>query len=328
MHGVLKSWAVPKGIPLAKNERRLAMATEDHPLEYIDFEGVIPEGEYGGGTVMIWDTGTYELVDGNYYKGHLHIYLSGSKLKGDWVLIKDKDKERNWYLIKVEDSMKPLSAKKENASAVSGRTMEQIANDRDRHWHSNRLPAELVGLPDAKIEFIEPMRAKVVSKLPQGDEWRYEIKLDGLRALAVKDTKVSLRSEDNKDLHFPKLAEALATLPDDSILDGVIVALDKDGRPSTDLLKKGRARRYYYATDVLALRGKSLLGLPFSERRSLLERLDLKDPVRISATFDADPAELAAAAKKQKIGALIAKRADSVYEPGGRSGAWLEVSLS
>ena len=137
--GVFKSWAVARGPSLDPADKRLAVEVEDHPLDYGDFEGTIPKGEYGGGTVMIWDTGTYELVEGNDYKGFLHIHLSGAKLKGDWVLIKDKDKERNWYLMKVEDSMKPLSAKNENASAVSGRTMEQIARDRDRNWHSNRV---------------------------------------------------------------------------------------------------------------------------------------------------------------------------------------------
>src|SRR2546426_5331652 len=110
MDGVLKSWAVPKGPPYAVNEKRLAMATEDHPLEYLDFEGTIPKGQYGGGTVMVWDIGTYELMDGNYYKGKLHLFLQGKKLKGEWVLVKARDGDKNWYLIKAGSAMKPLSA--------------------------------------------------------------------------------------------------------------------------------------------------------------------------------------------------------------------------
>src|SRR5687767_7112329 len=110
MAGTLKSWAVPKGPPYERNERRLAMATEDHPMAYAEFEGVIPKGEYGGGTVMVWDIGTYELIDGDYWKGKLHFYLRGKKLDGEWILVKGqdrggKDKDNVWYMIKGGDSM-------------------------------------------------------------------------------------------------------------------------------------------------------------------------------------------------------------------------------
>ncbi len=143
MHGVLKSWAVPKGVPLEAEERRLAMATEDHPLAYLEFEGVIPEGEYGGGTVMVWDIGTYELIEGNYYKGNLRFFLDGKKLKGEWELIRDRKSAggKNWFLVKMGASIRPLSAKRANSSALSGRTMEKIASDRSAQWHSNRTSA-------------------------------------------------------------------------------------------------------------------------------------------------------------------------------------------
>jgi bifunctional non-homologous end joining protein LigD len=144
MHKVLKSWAIPKGVPYEKGERRLAMATEDHPIEYLDFEGIIPEGQYGGGTVMVWDIGTYELVEGSYYKGDLQLHLQGKKLKGDWHLTKDQS-GRKWFLIKTGTSLKPPGAKRENASALTGRTMEQIAQDRDAQWQSNRAAAPDVG---------------------------------------------------------------------------------------------------------------------------------------------------------------------------------------
>src|SRR5436305_4805696 len=107
MHGALKSWAVPKGVPYRLDEKRLAMATEDHPLDYLEFEGTIPEGQYGGGTVMVWDIGTYEIIEGNYYKGSLRIFLQGRKLKGEWVLTKDREKGGNtWFLAKAGAAMK------------------------------------------------------------------------------------------------------------------------------------------------------------------------------------------------------------------------------
>jgi bifunctional non-homologous end joining protein LigD len=121
------------------DEKRLAMATDDHPLEYLDFEGIIPKGQYGGGTVMVWDTGTYEIIDGNYYKGNLHLFLEGRKLKGEWMLVRDAGAgERKWQILKTGTPLKPR--KKENVSAMSGRTMEQIADANDAEWHSNRTP--------------------------------------------------------------------------------------------------------------------------------------------------------------------------------------------
>ena len=133
MDGTLKSWAVPKGPPYDLNERRLAMATEDHPMEYAKFEGLIPRGEYGGGTVMVWDIGTYELMDGNYWQGKLHVFLNGKKLKGEWILVKshNRDEKGNaWFFIKGGQGMERLSQKKEDSSALTGRSMEKIAAGR------------------------------------------------------------------------------------------------------------------------------------------------------------------------------------------------------
>jgi len=141
MNGTLKSWAVPKGPPYDLNERRLAMAVEDHPMTYAKFEGVIPKGEYGGGTVMVWDIGTYELIDGNYWKGKLHFHLNGKKLKGEWILVKGRDengKDNTWYLIKGGEPMARPSDRKENSSALTGRSLEKIAAAADAVWHSNR----------------------------------------------------------------------------------------------------------------------------------------------------------------------------------------------
>src|SRR5206468_971425 len=174
--GALKSWAVPKGVPTEAGVRRLASSTEDHPIDYLEFEGVIPPGQYGGGTVMVWDIGTYEVIEGNYWKGNLHISLKGKKLKGEWSLSRDR---------------------------VKG-TTAQIAAARDATWHSNRTSVpgvNLDALPASDMKFVEPMLAKPISELPEGPNWQYEIKWDGYRALAIKDgSEAALVSRRNNSL--------------------------------------------------------------------------------------------------------------------------------
>ena len=151
MHDVLKSWAVPKGIPLKKGERHSAFQTEDHPLDYLEFEGIIPPGEYGGGTVMVWDIGTYQLISGNYYAGHLTIFLTGAKLKGEWTLqrleTKDNDPDKQvWLLIKTGTAAKTVSASRLERSALSGRDMEEISSQADAVWKDHRAKKNLKGL--------------------------------------------------------------------------------------------------------------------------------------------------------------------------------------
>lgn len=140
MEGVLKSWAVPKGPPLDPDVKRLAMPVEDHPIAYLDFEGIIPKGQYGGGTVMVWDIGTYNLIEGNVHKGFLKFYLSGKKLKGEWVLTRgrdDKGGRPKWFLIQPGPKAQRLSKAKAERSAISGRTMEEIAEHPEGEWQSN-----------------------------------------------------------------------------------------------------------------------------------------------------------------------------------------------
>jgi len=148
MDGTLKSWAVPKGLPYELDVRRSAFQVEDHPIEYLDFEGTIPAGQYGGGTVMVWDIGTYELLGGNWFKGDLKLRLNGKKLKGEWHLFRIKSEESKpvWLVIKSGQAMKPLSAKQEDSSALTRRSLAQIAADNDAQWQSNR---PLVGKPAA-----------------------------------------------------------------------------------------------------------------------------------------------------------------------------------
>lgn len=340
MHGVLKSWAVPKGVPYAENEKRLAMETEDHPLEYIDFEGTIPQGQYGGGTVMVWDTGTYEIIEGNYYKGRLRLFLDGRKLKGEWLLVRDESGERKWQLIKIGGPAKPVSAKKENASALTGRTLEQIAEAKDATWHSNRAPAgvsiDFDALPKAQLDFIEPMKALLAAALPEDAGWECEIKLDGYRAEAIRlGGGVQLLSRRNNDLssRFPRIAKACEALEPDTIVDGEVVALDERGQPSFNLLQNYQTTDrpiIYYVFDLLAYRGRSLLRVPLRDRRKLLESAlaGIQDPVRLLGALEASAGDLVPAAKQQGIEGFVAKRLNSVYEPGERSGAWVKYKVN
>jgi bifunctional non-homologous end joining protein LigD len=346
MNGVLKSWAVPKGPPYELNERRLAMATEDHPMEYAQFEGAIPKGEYGGGTVMVWDTGTYELMDGNYWKGKLHVFLDGKKLKGEWVLVKTEGQNgrRNaWYFIKVGASMKKFSERKQNSSALSRRSMEQIAQAPDSVWHSNReiqsaaemkLPVDLKSLPKMDAEFVDPMLALLVQRLPTGEDWTYEMKLDGYRCMASRTgrrVKLFSRRKNLFNHRFPVTAQVLEKLEPGTILDGEIVALDEEGRPSFNLLQNYQTRPpiYFYVFDILAYRGKSLLDLSLSRRRELLEFVipRLGEPIRMSQSFPADSA-VVESAKKLGLEGIVAKKNSGAYEPGKRSGAWVKYKIN
>jgi bifunctional non-homologous end joining protein LigD len=198
IHRALKSWAVPKGIPTETGIRRLASAMEDHPLEYLEFEGVIPEGQYGGGTVMVWDIGPFEIVEGNYWKGNLHISLKGKKLKGEWMVTRDRAKGATaWVLEKVAGASKRISPGRDDASALTGRTMAQIAEAKDATWHSNRTSVpgvDLDQLPPSKMTFVEPMLAKPVSKLPEGVNWQYEILCHGSHNSSCVAQEVMLRN--------------------------------------------------------------------------------------------------------------------------------------
>ncbi len=147
MDGVLRSWAVPNGFPAGPNEKKLAVHVEDHPMDYARFEGTIPAGNYGAGTVMVWDIGTYTVMEDDaveaYYNGKVHLYLQGQKLKGEWVLVKTKMKDGpqdQWLLLRKGDAMKPISARRDDQSVLTGRTMKRIASDNDAQWISNRPP--------------------------------------------------------------------------------------------------------------------------------------------------------------------------------------------
>jgi bifunctional non-homologous end joining protein LigD len=233
MDGVLKSWAVPKGLVWEKGEKHLAVEVEDHPLEYADFEGVIPAGQYGGGTVMLWDRGNYHVYGEEPLKalrgGRLHLVLDGEKAKGEWALIRTRMEagKPQWLLLKSGTSIRPISKKRDDQSVKTGRTMAQIAAQRDAEWQSNRddksksvlksrvkaafkkkddrreeskskerrgrrsapsLPEKELGkLPAGKPRFIPPMKPRLLEEPPTTGDWVYELKFDGIRLIAVKN---------------------------------------------------------------------------------------------------------------------------------------------
>jgi len=203
----------------------------------------------------------------------------------------------------------------------------------DARWESNlRDEPNPDSLPKAKMEFVEPMLAKLVNHIPDGSAWLYEIKLDGYRALAIKsDGQVTLFSRRGNELNvrFRKIAKSFGFLPDNTIIDGEVVALDEKGKPSFSALQKRKRGHplYYYVFDVLAYKGKDVRKLTLSERKKLLEKYvfdEIRDPIRLSTVFDTTAHELAEATRAQGLEGIVAKRKDSIYESGERSGAWLK----
>jgi bifunctional non-homologous end joining protein LigD len=376
MEGVLKSWAVPKGFPASKGERHLAVEVEDHPMDYARFEGTIPKGNYGAGTVMVWDIGTYEVLDNEPIRalknGKMHFILKGKKLKGEWAIVRMKPRpgedKPQWLLFKAGEDAKPISPRAEDQSVLTKRSLKRIATDNDAQWQSDRiskreaeqqLPGRrflklsrgkrseakarsasvelnLPRLPKRKAEFFEPMKAQLSETLPKGSEWIYELKFDGVRGLAIKSGKtIQLISRNRKDLtgKYPEVIEALRELPvKEAMLDGEIVALDPTGKSSFQLLQgillpnEEKPPIFYYAFDTLQLDGKDLTVLPLLKRKAMLQALLANAPeaLRFSAGIQADSERVLNEMKSRGLEGLIAKKRDSKYEAGRRSGAWVK----
>ncbi|MCZ4091565.1 DNA ligase D [Sinorhizobium psoraleae] len=309
--GVLKSWAVTRGPSLNPEDKRLAVRTEDHPLAYGDFEGTIPEGEYGGGTVMLWDTGWWEPEDDpseGLKKGKLSFRLHGSRMKGRWALVRmrprDGEKRENWLLVKESDEVASEDGEsliKENiTSVITGRRMEEIAGGkgekRARVWHSNKstaanLKAGAIAENDnagkrptrrssGKLPaFKAPQLATLVTEAPAGDAWLNEAKFDGYRLMcAIGGGTVRCYTRNGLDwtAKFPAIASALAELDCKSaLIDGEVVALSEEGSSFSALQKALRtgASTRLYAFDLIELDGKDLSSKPLVERKERLETL-------------------------------------------------------
>lgn len=361
IYGVLKSWAVPKGPTLDPGEKRLAVLVEDHPLDYGDFEGNISPGEYGAGSVMVWDAGTYETIgpgspEEQFDRGDLKLVFHGVKLKGEFALVRMKGRGNDWLLIKKRDAFAQpgWDPNELNWSVLTGRTQEEIAAEvppragfpqRGPDPKPSSAPPAACAVPAPLPETVQPMLATAASSLPEEGDWLFEIKWDGVRALAfLRDGEVRLVSRRGTALtaQYPELGELGKLLrAREAVVDGEIVALDAEGRPDFSLLQPrillsdpGRIRRLaasqpvrYYVFDLLYLDGFDLRGCPIEDRRRLLEeRLTPGEFIRISETLEGDPESILQAARAQGLEGLIAKRAGSIYE-GKRSSAWLKIKL-
>jgi bifunctional non-homologous end joining protein LigD len=346
MQGVLRSWAVPKGPPTELREARLAMHVEDHPLEYEKFEGTIPPDNYGAGTVMVWDYGVYQDISGNdaaaFHSGKMHIVMQGKKLKGEWILVKDKREpdSNKWLLIKAGESMKPISAKADDTSAISHRSMVAISKANDAQWQSNRPAAKARTTPRVSRKnyiaprFIKPMQCKPVAALPKEGDWTYEIKFDGYRCLAVKTNsgvKVFSRNQNVLNARFPDVVTALETLPGEFAIDGEIVALDPEGRPSFQLLQNSQTSKiavHFYAFDLLNRNGEELLAFPIERRRELLQELLVEpvEPLRLSPLLEASAGEVLDAVRKLGLEGVVGKRGGSRTNPASVPAPGLSIA--
>jgi bifunctional non-homologous end joining protein LigD len=302
--GALASWAVPNGIPDDPKTNRKAVRTEDHPLEYLDFHGEIPKGNYGAGTMTIWDRGTYEAE--KWRDDEVIATFHGERLNGRYALIRTGQDAKDWLMHRMDPPADP---------------------------DAEPMP-----------EGLRPMLAKPGDKAPSGDGWAFEVKWDGIRALIYSEPgRMRIESRNLRDItaQYPELRRLNRALSHHrAILDGEIVALDEHGRPSFERLQqrmhltsdsviRRRAQAVpavFMAFDVLWLDGHSLMGLPLHERRARLEELDLNGPNwNTPPQLHGDPAELLAATASQGLEGLIAKRTNSVYAPGRRASAWVKV---
>jgi bifunctional non-homologous end joining protein LigD len=356
--GVLKSWAIPKGPTLDPGEKRLAMHVEDHPLDYRDFEGIIPKGNYGAGEVIVWDRGTYELLEGTdtteqIAKGSLKFELFGKKLHGGFALVhikKARDGEENaWLLIKERDDAADADWRVEDhaESVKSGKTVADLAKDpKAPHWISNR-PESSAAPRAPKLPAAEKLPSDVQAMLatpvetPFDDRnWLFELKWDGYRALATiaRDGTLSLVSRNGNDLtaKFPELAdmaEAFSERP--LIVDGEIVVLDKDGRPSFQGLQErldrfgrtapGKTPVTFVVFDLLYGNGRDLRNEPLEKRKEILESLLTGNGnVMFSKHVLTDGKQLFELAAQRDLEGIVAKRRDSTYQ-GRRSRDWLKI---
>lgn len=351
--GVLASWAVPKGPSLDPHDKRLAVHVEDHPVEYAGFEGVIPQGEYGGGTVMVWDRGTYEpendIVAG-LEKGDVKFRLFGEKLGGSWALVRMKprpgEKAENWLLIKHRDEFARDAGEydvtvEQPDSAASGRTMQRIAEESAPETEDG-LPGgtapEGSGQADDPFPDDASMQlATLAGAAPDGPGWLHEVKYDGYRLrVALRDGRARVLTRTGADWtdRFGPLADAVSALPVRSaLLDGEIVAVRPNGLSDFGELQAALAdgqpeHLVYQAFDLLYLNGRDLRALPLRDRKELLETLVATaapgSPLRYTAHVEASGPDFLGAACAASLEGAVSKRGDRPYV-AGRSPDWLKT---
>lgn len=366
LDGVLKSWAVTRGPSLVPGEKRLAVHTEDHPIEYLAFEGVIPKGEYGGGSMIVWDQGRWQ-PDGdphlNYRKGHLAFSLDGRRLKGRWHLVrtrpKPREKKEQWLLFKARDEAArepgdPDILVEEQTSILSGLTNDELAargevreDHQGRHEAKRDRPRavpDAARIPGARRgilpAFVEPCLATLRAKVPAGPDWLYEIKYDGYRLQArIEGGKVSMLTRSGLDwtAKFGSLAEALRDLKlGSALVDGEVVVEDAAGVSSfsalqAELSAERSGRMLFHAFDLLYLDGSDLREAPLVARKTLLAALLDDAPaggrIRFSDHLESDGEAMVSHACRLGLEGVIAKRRDAPYR-SGRNETWLKIKCT
>ncbi|MGY0040660.1 DNA ligase D [Pedobacter sp. NJ-S-72] len=357
MGGVLKSWAIPKGPSTDPEIKRLAMMVEDHPYDYKDFEGIIPKGEYGGGTVIIWDEGTYEPeepVEGDLesqdrnlrhqlYGGKIGFILHGKKLKGSFALVKAPGLgENSWLLIKHKDKYaKGDDILLKDKSVVSKKTIEQMTSKPDKVYAQKTMKPDhkIKNVKTQKTPFywkVKPMLTTLVSKPVEEEGWVYEVKWDGYRAIALMNKgKVEFKSRNDKSFNdkFYPVYQALREWKINAIVDGEVVVVNKNGEASFGALQNWQSQDegelVYYVFDLLWYDGYELTGLPLIQRKKILSELVPENSlIRFSKDFETSGVEFLEAAKKAGLEGIVAKRKDSLYRPGERTSDWLKIKAN
>lgn len=353
MDGVLKSWAVTRGPSLDPANKRLAVRTEDHPLEYGGFEGVIPAGEYGGGTVMLWDRGRWEPQADPHEgleHGALKFILRGERLRGGFALVRMADsrasrgaaRRENWLLIKERDEWadgrRTDAVQRWQRSVASGRAMDDIARASVRHAPTGH-PATQRTPPRRSASkrppaFVRPQLATLEDVPPSGERWLHELKFDGYRALLAvggRKHRVYTRSGLDWSAKFPSMREAAATLDaDEALIDGELVVLDADGVSRFGLLQnaiRGRSGDIVMmAFDVLRLDGEDLRGLPLTERKRRLRSLlrNAGPALRYADHQRGDGLAVHREACRLGLEGIVSKSADLPYR-SGRGPGWIKT---
>jgi bifunctional non-homologous end joining protein LigD len=358
LEGVLKSWAVPRGPSLDPSLKRLAVMVEDHPLDYKDFEGLIPEGNYGAGSVIIWDRGYYhhpstrddreseKLLLAGLKKGDMKFVLEGEKLHGEFALVRTGKDGKSWLLLKKRDrGATKGDILKENRSVVSHKTLEDMLETEAQksfkrkkinqiRIHEAGESEYLVNAPIRAIPHnITPMLASVVREPFDHADWIFEVKWDGYRAIAeVREGNVALYSRNGISFNekFSPLVEALRNFRFDALLDGEIVVVDDLGRPDFQALQhyqgSGSGHLLYYVFDLLFLQGHDMTGLPLLRRKEILKKILPASPkVRFGGHVEQEGVLFYKTVKEKGLEGIVAKHGQSMYEPGRRSRQWLKV---
>lgn len=340
LNGVLKSWAVPKGPSMNPHDRHLAIQVEDHPYAYRTFEDVIPEGNYGAGNVIIWDKGTYApyhddpddeaTIRKQLAKGHLTFFLFGEKLKGEFALIKMKKGGDNaWLLIKkTDDFATSTDITKNDASVISGKTVDELEG------HSGHVNLSIQKYPLVKKPWrVKPMLCTLVDTPFNSDDWLFEMKWDGYRAVASKhgdDLQLYSRNATDFRDHYPPVFEALRSITHDVILDGEIVVVDSDGKPHFEALQNWRktptGQLVYYVFDILWCEGRDIRNMPLIERKRLLQSiLPTSSVIRYGDHIQGKGEELFKKVSQQHLEGIVAKKRESAYRENNRGEAWLKI---